>query len=167
MGSLQALASFTAFITSFLFAKWIDRLPIRKFLVAIIFFGVAAILSHLFYFHPWVVSHSAVAKGAAIVTRIPFAALDTVVFLMLANLAAKASPAQSGGSAFALFMSFYNLGQLGSSILGGILISHVSLPWLVVISAFFSLFALLILPFLDISEPLTSLEKRIRKVIAK
>lgn len=163
LGWLQALASVTAFVTSLFFGKWIDRIPVRKFLIAVVFTGSILLLSHLVYFMPAVYGHPQFARTLALATRVPFAVFDTLVILTLMNLAAKICPRYAGGSIFALLMSFYNLGQSGADILGGFLFSLMGLPRLIVISAFFSFGTLLVLPFLAIPEPLTRIEKKIHQ----
>lgn len=163
LGVLQALASVTAFVTSLVFAKWIDRIPVRKFLIAVVLTGSILLLSHLIYFMPTVYQNPQFARMLALVTRIPFAIFDTLVILTLLNLAAKICPRYAGGSVFALLMSFYNLGQSGADILGGFLFSLMGLPRLIVISAGFSFLTLLVLPFLAIPEPLTPIEKKMKQ----
>lgn len=159
LGQLQALGAFAAFLTSLAASRWMDKIPMRKTFVVTVFAGVMIILFHMIYFVPWFIQRPEVLRWITIVTRIPFAIFDTVVFLMLANLAAKGAPQEAGGSVFALFMSFYNLGQIGSSILGGMLYPVVGLQNLMILSALFSFIALFVLPYLSIAEPLTRTEK--------
>lgn len=159
LGWLQGIASLTAFLTSVFLAKWIDRLPIRKCLVLAVFLGAGLILFHLIYFQPWFVSHLEWVRWLTLVLRVPLAFFDTVIFLILINLAAKLCPQEAGGSSFALLMSFYNLGQLGGGVLGGWLFSTIGLAPLIVVSALFSFLALFVLPHLPIPEPLTRIEK--------
>lgn len=166
-GILQAVAAGTAFVTSMIFAKWIDRIPVRKFMVTVVLIGVVFILSNLVYFVPAVIQNPSGARMIALVTRVPFALFDALVILTLMNLAARISPQFAGGSIFALLMSFYNLGQVGSDILGGLLFGLVGLKWLIVISAAFSLLTLFVLPFLAIPEPLTGLEQKIRAFLGR
>lgn len=167
LGALQALGSFAAFLTALIAGRWIDRLPIRKFLVGAIFAGVILILLHQIYFLPWMVARLELVRILTLVLRVPLAMFEALLFLMIVNLAARISPQYAGGSVFALLMSFYNLGQMGSSVLGGMLYPIMGLQPLMIFSALFSFLALLILPFLSIPESLTPLEQSIKAFFKK
>jgi MFS family permease len=167
LGLLQGAASGAALLGSFLFGKYMTKIPIRKVLLFAIFSGVVMILFDLVYFHPWIVTHLKVARVMAFGSNILFGLINTLIFLTLLNLAAKGSPEHGGGTVFAFFMSVYNLGTMGSQILGGFLFPLTGLKPLILISAIFSLFALLVLPFLAIDEPLTPLEKVLKKGIRR
>ena len=89
-------------------------------------------------------------KGLALTLNFLLGMASSVIFLALLNLAAKASPRFAGGTVFALLMSFYNLGQMGSSALGGFLLPLVGLQPLIAISAAVSLLVLFLLPYLPV-----------------
>lgn len=165
LGIVQACAAVTAFLTSLAVGRWIDRIPMRKTFVIAVYAGVAILLFHMIYFVPWFTSRPDLLKAITLVTRVPFSFFDTIVFLMLANLAAKNVPPEAGGSVFALFMSFYNLGQVGSGILGGMMLPWAGLQNLMLISAGFSCLVFFVLPFLPIDEKLTRTEKFFQRAV--
>ncbi|MFH1208574.1 MAG: MFS transporter [Candidatus Omnitrophota bacterium] len=148
LGILQAVTSVGALLGSVLYGLVFSRFPVRKFLLVAVLIGVFATLSYFIYFIPWLMAHSAVLKGIALVMNFSLGAAGAVIFLALLNLAARTSPQYAGGTVFALLMSFYNLGQMGSSALGGFLFSRIGLEPLILLSAAFSLLALFLIPYL-------------------
>ncbi len=167
LGILQGITSFAALLGSLLFGKFIAKLPVRKFLVFSVFAGVAMILMTYVFFIPSLIVHAALLKAVSIVWSFMVGILNAIVFLALLNLAARVSPEEAGATAFALIMSFYNFGLMGSSALGGFLFPLVGLKLLVLFSAFFSLLVLFVMPVLPIPEELTALERVIKKFIVK
>ena len=167
LGILQGITSFAALLGSLLFGKFIANLPVRKFLIFSVFAGVAMILVTYVFFIPALIAHSVLLKTISIVWSFLLGILNAAVFLALLNLAARVSPDEAGATAFALIMSFYNFGLMGSSALGGFLFPFVGLKLLILISGFFSLFVLFLMPVLPIPEELTTLERIIQKIILK
>ncbi len=159
LGIAQGVGSCAALVGSILFMKYVERVPVRKCLILAVFIGIVMILFNLVYFIPFVASHPSFSKSITLISQIPFGIVNTLIFLTLLNLAAKSSPQYAGGTIFAFLMSFLNLGQMGSEVLGGALFSILGLKLLILISAFFSLITLLILPYLPIDEKLTGLER--------
>jgi len=148
LGLLQAVTSAGALLGSVLYGLVFSRFPVRKFLLVAVLVGVLSTLSYFVYFAPWLIAHSAALKGLALVMNFLLGAASAVIFLALLNLAARTSPQYAGGTVFALLMSFYNLGQMGSSALGGFLFSRIGLEPLILVSAAFSLLALFLIPYL-------------------
>ncbi|MFH0985230.1 MAG: MFS transporter [Candidatus Omnitrophota bacterium] len=150
LGILQAVTSVGGLLGSVLFGLAFAKFPIRKFLLIAIAVGVFATLSYFVYFVPWMVAHPALLKSFALTMNFFLGAASAVIFLALLNLAARTSPQYAGGTVFALLMSFYNLGQMGSSALGGYLFSRIGLEPLILISAAFSLFVIFLIPHLPV-----------------
>ena len=167
LGALQGAASAAGLLGSILYGKYIERISMRRFLIFAVFFGIGAILFNYIFFIPFVIQNGMLLKGLALGSNFIFGMLGTWIFLTLLNLAAKVSPQFAGGTAFALLMSFYNLGLMGSSALGGLVFPVTGLKPLILISALFSLFVLFFMPFLPIPEPLTGLESRIQAFLQK
>lgn len=163
LGILQAVTSAAGLLGSIFYAKLIEKIPVRKFLVFAVFAGVFVILLNYLFFVPYLVAHANILKVLALATNFVFGIFNTFIFLALLNLAAKVSPEYAGGTVFAFLMSFYNLGLMGSSAAGGALFAWVGLKLLILISAFFSLIVLLFLPALPIPEELTAVEKAIAR----
>jgi MFS family permease len=160
LGILQAVTSAGALLGSILYGLVFARFPIRKFLWIAVLVGVLSTLSYFIYFSPWLISHPAVLKGLALVMNFFLGTASAVIFLALLNLAARTSPQYAGGTVFALLMSFYNLGQMGSNAFGGFLFPRIGLEPLILISAAFSLLVLFLIPHLPVraEEPTVSLE---------
>ena len=167
LGIAQGVGSGAALVGSILFAKYIEHIPVRKFLIFAVFIGVVVILFNLVYFIPSVISHPSFCKSITLISQIPFGIINTLIFLTLLNLAAKSSPQYAGGTIFALLMSFLNLGQIGSEVLGGVLFPILGLKPLIITSALFSLITLLIMPYLPIDEKRTRLEQTLKKWMEK
>ncbi len=167
LGLLQGIASAAALLGSIIYGKYFVRISTRSFLIFAIFAGIAAILLNFIFFIPFVITHALLLRVISAALSFLFGILNTWIFLTLLNLAAKVSPQYAGGTGFAFLMSIYNLGLMGSSAFGGFLFPRLGLKPLILISALFSLFSLLFLPYLPISEKLTALELRIKSVLEK
>jgi len=150
LGILQAVTSVGALLGSMLYGLFFAKVPIRKFLLIAVLIGVLATFSYFIYFIPWLIVHMAVLKGLALVMNFFLGIASAVIFLALLNLAARTSPQYAGGTIFALLMSFYNLGQMGSSALGGFLFPRMGLEPLILLSAGFSLLVLFLIPYLPV-----------------
>lgn len=150
LGILQAVTSAGALLGSVLYGLAFARFPVRKFLLIAVVIGVVSTLSYYLYFVSWLIAHPALLKGLALGMNFFLGIAGAVIFLALLNLAAKTSPQFAGGTVFALLMSFYNLGQMGSSALGGFLFSRIGLEPLILLSAIFSLLALFLVPYLPV-----------------
>ena len=163
LGTLQGIASAAALTGSILYGRYAEKIPVRRFLIFVIFAGVGMILFHFVFFIPALISRPIFLKFVAAAFNLILGGLNALVFLTLCNLAAQVSPRYAGGTIFALLMSFYNLGLLGSSALGGLLFPYLGLKLLILISAFFSLIVLFFLPYLPIAEELTGIERFFRR----
>jgi predicted MFS family arabinose efflux permease len=150
LGILQAVTGAGALLGSVLYGFFFARFPVRKFLVIAVFIGVVSTLSYYVYFIPGLIVYSAILKGLALGMNFFLGVASAVIFLALLNLAARVSPQYAGGTVFALLMSFYNLGQMGSSALGGFLFPRLGLEPLILASAAFSLLVLFLIPYLPV-----------------
>ncbi len=152
LGALQAIASGGMLLGSILYGFFFAKIPLKKFLFFSVLLGVAATLSYFVYFMPGITSQPFLLRGIALTMNFFLGIASAVIFLALLNLAARTSPQYAGGTVFALLMSFYNFGQMGSSALGGFLFPLVGLKTLIVVSAVCSLFVLFLLPYLPIEK---------------
>ena len=150
LGILQAVTSAGALLGSVLYGLAFARFPIRKFLFIAVLIGVFSTLSYFIYFVPVLVAHGVLLKSLALLMNFSLGTASAVIFLALLNLAARTSPQYAGGTVFALLMSFYNLGQMGSSALGGFLFARIGLEPLILFSAAFSLLVLFLIPHLPV-----------------
>ncbi len=162
IGVLQAVASAGSLVGSILYGVYLVKIPMRKLLIISTFAGVAMTLSYFVYFMPSLISQAGLLKFLAVSSNFIFGAANAFILLALMNLAARTSPQYAGGTVFALIMSFYNLGLMGSSALGGFLFPMTGLKPLIIFSSVFSLFVLVVLPYLPIAESLTPLEQTIK-----
>lgn len=167
LGVLQAVTSAASLLGSLLFGKFIVRVPVRKFLIAAVLAGVAAILLNYIYFLPALIRHGRALRTVSLILNFGLGLFNAVIFLELLNLAAKVCPPDAGATVFAFLMSAYNLGLMGSSALGGALFPVVGLKMLILVSALFSVFVLVFVPWLPIEEELTAFEKSIRKIFLR
>lgn len=150
LGILQAIASAGALLGSVLYGLFFARFPVRGFLRIAVAVGVLATLSYFVYFNSWLIAHHALLRGLALGMNLLLGIASSVIFLALLNLSAKVSPQYAGGTVFALLMSFYNLGQMGSSALGGLLFPRLGLQPLIWLSAAFSIFVFFLIPYLPV-----------------
>lgn len=150
-GLLQAVGAVAGFAASFLF-KYSERIPVRRFMLFAVLAGTASMLFTFIYFAPAVIADPSLSRTIALASGFIFGMLNTLIFLALVNLAAKVSPQYAGGMTFAFLMSFYNLGTMGSSALGGLLLPMAGFRGLILLSALFSLLALFFLPYLPTGE---------------
>lgn len=152
LGILQAVTSAGALVGSLLYGLVFAKLELRSFLRIAVWVGVFATLSYFIYFFPWLTAHGTALRTLALVMNFFLGGASAVIFLTLLNLAALTSPRYAGGTVFALLMSFYNLGQMGSSAFGGFLFTKIGLEPLIVVSAVFSLGVLFLIPHLPAPE---------------
>ncbi|MEI7751374.1 MAG: MFS transporter [Candidatus Omnitrophota bacterium] len=152
LGILQAVTSAGALLGSILYGLAFSKFPIRKFLWIAVLVGVLSTLSYYIYFAPWLIGHPVALKSLVLTMNFFLGTASAVIFLALLNLAARTSPQFAGGTVFALLMSFYNLGQMGSSALGGFLFPRIGLQPLILLSAAFSLLVLFLIPHLPVKE---------------
>ncbi len=150
LGVLQAVASLGGLLGSVLYGIFFARIGIRKFLKIAVLTGVFATFSYFVYFIPWLVVHVKALQVLALTMNFILGTASAVIFLTLLNLAAKTSPQYAGGTVFALLMSFFNLGQMGSSALGGFLFPIIGLIPLIIVSGIFSFFVYFLIPYLPI-----------------
>ncbi len=167
IGILQAVASAGSLAGSILYGVYLVKIPMRKLLIFSAFGGVIITLSYFIYFIPSIIAHPGALKLIAVSSNFFFGAANAFILLALMNLAARTSPQYAGGTVFALIMSFYNLGLMGSSAFGGFLFPMTGLKPLIVLSSVCSLFVLFVLPFLPIAEDLTPIERGIKKIFGR
>ena len=150
LGILQAVTSAGALVGSMLYGLVFAKFQLCKFLRIAVWVGVFATLSYFIYFVPWLVAHAVTLKILALAMNFLLGIANAVIFLALLNLAARISPQYAGGTVFALLMSFYNLGQMGSNAFGGFLFTKIGLEPLIIVSAVFSLGVLFLIPYLPV-----------------
>ncbi len=150
LGILQAVTSVGALLGSAFYGLIFARFELRKFLTLAVWVGVGATLSYFIYFVPSLVLHGLAVRIIALVMNFFLGFVSAVIFLTLLNMAARTSPQYAGGTVFALLMSFYNLGQMGSGALGGFLFTKIGLEPLILVSAAFSLCVLFLIPYLPV-----------------
>lgn len=167
LGLLQGIASGAGLLGAIIFGKYFSKVSERKLLLFSVFASALMTLTDFIYFIPYLVSHSDILKTITIIFRVPFGIVETIIHLTILNLAARVSPRFSGGTIFALLMSFSNLGMMGSSVLGGLLFPVLGLVPLIAVSVVFTLFTVFIIPYLAINEERTAFEKMIVSVILR
>jgi len=165
LGYLGAVAAVGSLAGSILYGVYLAKLPVRKLLIFSALAGVLMTLFNLVFFMPALISHPLLLKGIALVSNLLLGCVSAFIVLILFNLAAITSPQYAGGTIFALLMSFFNLGLMASSALGGFLFPILGLKPLIWISSFFTLFALLVMPYLAIPEKLTPFEETVKKFL--
>ena len=158
LGILQAVTSAGALLGSVLYGLVFAKFPIRKFLLVAVLVGAFSTLSYFIYFIPWLLTHAVILKSLALTLNVFLGIASAVIFLALLNLAARTSPQYAGGTVFALLMSFYNFGQIGSNAIGGFLFPRLGLEPLILVSAVFSLLVLFLIPYLpsQAEKPMSS-----------
>jgi Na+/melibiose symporter-like transporter len=134
------------------YGKFTRKFKTRTFVKAMIIVGVIATLFDLIYFTSFITENLRYARIIYLVSAALLGAIGAITFLVLLNAAALAAPKYSEGTAFATLTSFWNIGLIGSSALGGFLFSKIGLQPLILVSALFTALAWAILPFLRFAD---------------
>ncbi len=149
VGSIGAAA---AALGAVIYGKYQPKFRTRSLVKFAIIIGVIATLFDLVYFTPFITQHLERARMIYILSAAILGVIGSITFLVMLNAAALASPRYSEGTTFALLTSFWNIGLIGSDILGGYLFSKIGLQPLIWISAGFTAAAWLILPYLKFGD---------------
>jgi len=145
IGILGSIASAGWVIGALLYRKFFGGLTLKALLNVSIVFGTVATAAYLLLFNETAAAILNFASGFA-------AMLATVATL---TLAADYCPQRAEGFAFAILMSIINLANTAADNAGSFLYTHVfhnSLTPLVIVSAAFTAFALVLVPFLRLGN---------------
>lgn len=93
-----------------------------------------------------------VGEKTAIAFSILGGIVSMVTLLAILDLAARSCPKMAEGTFFALLMSVYNGGAMVSKVLGGFLLQYTGLQTLIIISAVFTAFCWLLVPFIKTND---------------
>lgn len=142
IGTLEAIGSGAGIIGSLIFWKYCRKLSIKKLLNISVAIGTISISSYL----------GLVGIKSAILLYFLVGAIFMIAHLTVLDLAARSCPKGIEGTVFALLMSVFNIGSMGSRFLGGWLYDVVGLNPLIMISALFTAGCWLIIPLLKESS---------------
>ena len=151
-GIVGSVGAASAALGAILYAKFQSKLNTRRLIKLAIIVGIIATLFDLIYFTPFVTDHLERARIIYILSSAVLGIVGSVTFLVVLNAAALACPKYSEGTTFATLMSFWNIGLIGSGILGGFLFSKIGLQPLIFVSAIFTAAAWFVLPRLRFSD---------------
>ncbi|MEK7208121.1 MAG: MFS transporter [Patescibacteria group bacterium] len=152
LGVAASIAAATSALGAILFGKFSARFATRRILKISLIFFTFATLFDLVYFLPAVTERLQFARYLYGATAAINGVMGAIVFLTILNSAALAAPKGAEGTAFATLTAFWNVGLIGSSALGGYLFGQIGLQPLIIISAVFTLAALLFLPRLSFAD---------------
>lgn len=137
LGLLNSVTWFGGVIGCFIFLQFFRRVPLQKAIYVAVIIGFFDILLTL------LISNHMSAFAVSLLLGI----LGYMILLPLFSSAARLSHATGvEGSLFAILMSLFNLGQAAASFLGGMMFEAIGLKALIIVTAFFGLLALLIVP---------------------
>jgi MFS family permease len=140
IGALASLGAAASIAGAWVYARLARRFPLKRLIVWSIGAGTVGSLAYIVY--GGVVS-------AAVITVI-FGAVGMTTQLAFLDLAAKACPARTEATFFALLMSIYNLGTRSSEWTGANLYDWLGYTPLVLISTVFTAAAWLLVPLVPI-----------------
>jgi predicted MFS family arabinose efflux permease len=140
IGALASLGAAASIAGAWVYARLARRFPLKRLIVWSIGAGTVGSLAYIVY--GGVVS-------AAVITVI-FGAVGMTTQLAFLDLAAKACPARTEATFFALLMSIYNLGTRSSEWTGANLYDWLGYTPLVLISTAFTAAAWLLVPLVPI-----------------
>ncbi|MBI5045872.1 MAG: MFS transporter [Candidatus Niyogibacteria bacterium] len=134
-GILGAVGSAFSLIGAVLFAGYAGKIKTARLINWAIILGVFTTLFDLAYFTQFVLEDVSRARTIALVSGAVLSVIGTFIFLTLLNLSAEVCPKYGEGTVFAALMSVWNLGGMGSVVLGGWLSGIIGLQPLIVVSA--------------------------------
>lgn len=147
-GVAATLSAVSSALGALLYGRYHGTFKPRNLINGIIGIGVATTLFDLIYFTPLVTHDLSIARMIFLTSAAILGAIGAFAFLTMANAAALASPRYSEGTTFAVLTSFWNIGQAGSSVLGGFLFDKIGLQPLIIVSAIFTAATWFILPYM-------------------
>lgn len=151
-GVTGAVASAASVLGSILFAMFSQKIKMKKLLYCSIVLGICTTLFDLIYFTPLILNNLWRARIVYVSSQAVLSVLGVFIFLAMLNLSAIICPKYSEGTTFAALMSVWNLGEMGSSALGGWLFGQIGLQPLIVVSAVFTAFAWPLVKFLKLES---------------
>ncbi len=152
LGTVASVGAASSALGAILFGKFSRRLKTRSLVKFAIIVGTIATLFDLIYFAPFVQQNLFLARIIYVSSAAILGIIGAITFLVMLNAAAIACPKYAEGTTFAALTSFWNIGLIGSSALGGFLFGKIGLQPLIVVSAVFTAVTWLILPFLKFSD---------------
>ncbi len=152
LGIVASVGAASSALGAILYGKFSDRLKTRKLVHFAIAVGVAATLFELIYFAPFVQTNLELARMLYLGSAAVLGIIGAVTFLVMLNAAAIACPEYAEGTTFAALTSFWNIGIIGSDVLGGFLFGRIGLQPLIIVSAVFTAATWFIIPFLKFSD---------------
>ena len=151
-GIAASLGAASSALGAILYGKFSEKLRTRTLVHIAIAIGVAATFFQLIYFLPYVVANLELARILYIGSGALLGIIGAITFLVMLNAAAIACPKYSEGTTFAALTSFWNIGIIGSDVLGGFLFGRIGLQPLIIVSAVFTAAAWLLMPFIKFSD---------------
>ncbi|OGF61401.1 hypothetical protein A2662_03555 [Candidatus Giovannonibacteria bacterium RIFCSPHIGHO2_01_FULL_45_33] len=151
-GIAGAVVGAAAIVGAFVFAKFQKNFRQKRIINLAILFGVLTAIFDLVYFTETLKNDLFLAKAVYLVSAALLGSMSSFILLPLLNLAASVCPKYSEGTTFALLTSFWNIGGLGSSALGGWLFDQIGLQLLIIVSALFAVLSWFIVPYLKLEE---------------
>ncbi len=151
-GLAASIGAVSSAIGAILYGKYGTRLRTRPLVKFAIIVGTIATLFDLIYFIPAVHAHLGLARWIYLSSSAILGGVGAITFLVMLNAAAIACPKYSEGTTFATLTSFWNIGLMGSSALGGYLFDQIGLIPLIIVSAIFTAVAWGFLPRLRFAD---------------
>lgn len=142
IGTLGSIGSVGSIIGAVIFLKIGKKYGLKQLLNMTVLLGVISTIWYL-----WLVG-----EKTAIAFSILGGIVSMIALLAILDLAARSCPKMAEGTFFALLMSVYNGGAMVSKVLGGFLLQYTGLQMLIVISAVFTAFCWLFVPFIKTND---------------
>ncbi len=151
IGHLAALGAIAAVGGAFIYAPLSRKVPLKRLINLSIGIGVSSTLAYLAYRSAW----------SAVLIDMLFGGVGMITQLAFLDLAAKSCPRRVEATFFALLMSVFNGGAMGSQIVGGHLYDWLGYTPLVLISSAFTALSWFLVPFVQIDR----IEARAREAV--
>lgn len=151
-GVAGAVGGAAAVVGAMLFPYFSGKIKIKQLIYCSIALGVGTTLFDLIYFAPFILNNLWRARVVYLSSQAIFGFFEVVILLTLLNLSAIICPKYSEGTTFAALMSVWNLGEMGSAVLGGWLFDQIGLQPLIVVSAVFTALAWPLVRFLKLEN---------------
>lgn len=152
LGVLAVINNFASLLGTALFFRFGDKVNVLRIIRWAIIAGTLTTLFDLIYFAPFAVQNHFAARYLAVGNAAILGFIGAFVSLTLLNFMAIICPKYSEGTAFAALASFWNIGLMGSSAIGGFFFDIIGLIPLVFVSAAFTAAAWFLLPLLKLRE---------------
>ena len=140
IGLLGTTGAGFGILGAIIYSKICKKVNLKKLLKwSIIFSGITTFC--FLYYPNWIV---------ALIYAVLFGVFGMIAHLVVLDYAAKITPKEAEGFAFAGICSVLNLGGMLSGVVGGFLYPKIGLNWLIIISGLFTLLCLFFIPHLKI-----------------